>query len=270
MTGGGFGLEVIVTGDEILYGRITDTNSAWIARRAAELGARLRRVTSVGDDVEEIAAVLREALSRGCDMIVFTGGLGPSEDDLTVEAIGLAVGREVVLDEGAVERIRRSYEKRGIRSTSRGERMARVLEGSTALSNPVGMSTGMLLREGGTAILTFPGIPVEMTAMFDVHAAPLIEEGASSRFAARTVKAHVVFRDFFPVYRAMQKDYPDVYIKNAATPPASPVLRLAEVEIKVDLVVEGATREESEARLDEVLAEFDSRLRAFGGRIIEE
>jgi len=82
----GFAIEIIVTGDEIMFGRITDTNSAWIARRAAELGARVSRVTSVGDDVEEISGVLGETLARSPDLIVLTGGLGPSEDDMTVEA----------------------------------------------------------------------------------------------------------------------------------------------------------------------------------------
>ena len=264
----GYWVEVISTGDEILFGRIVDTNSAWIARRAAELGVWLRRVTSVGDDLGEISGVLREALRRGPDLVLFTGGLGPSEDDLTVEAIGLALGRDVVLDQGAVERIRRRYEERGIHDTVRGERMARVVDGSRALENPVGMATGMELVEGGSTIMTFPGVPSEMKAMFDAYAAPLIEGRTSSRFAANTVVARVVFRDFFPVYRRMQVDYPDVYIKNAATPPESPEERMRVKDITVDVVAEGGSREESAGILGEVLAEFDRRLGEVGGRLI--
>jgi molybdenum cofactor synthesis domain-containing protein len=264
----GYWVEVVSTGDEILFGRIVDTNSAWIARRAAELGARLRRVTSVGDDLDEISEVLREVVGRGPDLILFTGGLGPSEDDLTVEAIGLTLGRDVVFDQGAVERIRRRYEERGIRSTARGERMARVVDGSRALENLVGMATGMELVEGGSTIMTFPGVPSEMKAMFNAYAAPLIEGGTTSRFAANTVVARVVFRDFFPVYRRMQVDYPDVYIKNAATPPEAPEERLRVKDITVDVVVEGGSREESEGVLEEVLAEFDRRLGEVGGRLI--
>ena len=264
----GFGVEVIATGDEIMFGRITDTNSSWIARRSAELGARLRRVTCVGDDVDEISGVLGEALGRSNDLIVLTGGLGPSEDDMTVEAVGAAVGRRVTLDPEAVERIRRSYEERGIAHMARGERMARVLEGSRALPNPVGMAVGMEVRVGRTAVMTFPGVPSEMRAMFDAYAAPLIEERASSRFLARTVVARVVFRDFFPVYRAMQRDYPDVYLKNAATPPESADGRLEVREIKVDVVVEGGSMEESEVLMEGVLDEFDRRLGEVGGRIL--
>ncbi len=138
----GYNIEVIVTGDEVLFGRIQDTNSNWLARRAVELGAHLKRVTVIGDEVDEIGGVLRDALTRGCDMIVFTGGLGPSEDDLTVEAIARVVGRDVVHDQGAIERIRVSYEARGIEYSARGERMARIAEGARAIPNPVGLAAG--------------------------------------------------------------------------------------------------------------------------------
>ncbi|MGD2201146.1 MAG: competence/damage-inducible protein A [Candidatus Bathyarchaeota archaeon] len=270
MRWGGYKIEVVATGDEILFGRIMDTNSGWIAKRAAEVGGRVMRITCVGDDLEEISGFVRRALTRGVDLLVFTGGLGPSEDDLTVEAIGRAVGRRVMLDPVAVERIRRVYEERGIHLTTRGERMARVLEGSRALVNPVGMATGMALTEGRTTLMAFPGIPAEMKAMFNAHAVPLIEEGASSRFVAKTVVAQVVFRDFFPVYRAMQRDYPSVYIKNAATPPEAPEERLRVKEIKVDLVVEGQTWEVSEAMLEDVLGEFHRRLVEVGGRLLPD
>jgi molybdenum cofactor synthesis domain-containing protein len=264
----GYYVEVISTGDEILFGRIVDTNSAWIARRAAELGAPLRRVTSVGDDLGEISGVLREALEREADLILFTGGLGPSEDDLTVDAIGQALSRDVVLDQGAVEWIRKKYAERGIHNTTRGEKMARVVDGSRALENPVGMATGMELVEGGSTIMTFPGVPSEMKAMFDAYAAPLIEGRTTSRFAANTVVARVVFKEFFPKYLGMQADYPDVYIKNAATPPESPEERAKVKDITVDVVAEGGSREESVKMLDEVLAEFDRRLGEVGGRLI--
>jgi nicotinamide-nucleotide amidase len=264
----GYYVEVISTGDEILFGRIVDTNSTWIARRAAELGAPLRRVTSVGDDLGESSGVLREALDREADLILFTGGLGPSKDDLTVDAIGLALSRDVVLDQGAVEWIRKKYAERGIHNTTRGERMARVVDGSRALENPVGMATGMELVEEGSTIMTFPGVPSEMKAMFDAYAAPLIEGRTTSRFAANTVVARVVFKEFFPKYLGMQADYPDVYIKNAATPPESPEERAKVKDITVDVVAEGGSREESVKILDEVLSEFDRRLGEVGGHLI--
>ena len=268
MRGEGFWVEVISTGDEILFGRIVDTNSAWIARRAAELGAPLRRVTSVGDDLGEISGVLLEALERRPDLIIITGGLGPSKDDLTMVAIGLALGRKVIFDQQAVERIRRRYRERGIQVTTRVERMARIVDGSRALENVVGMATGIEIVEGDTTVMAFPGVPGEMKAMFDAYAAPLIEGGTALRFVANTVVARVVFKDFFPVYRGMQADYPDVYIKNAGTSPEGPEERARVKEITVDVVVKGENQDECEVTLENVLAEFDRRLGEVGGILI--
>jgi len=266
----GYNVEIIVTGDEVLFGRIQDTNSHWLAQRAAELGAHLKRVTVVGDEMDEIGGVLRDTLTRGNDMIIFTGGLGPSEDDLTVEAIARVVGRDVVHDQGAIERIRGSYEARGIEYTERGERMARIVESARAIPNPVGLAAGTMLQEGGTLIVTFPGIPVEMKAMFDGFVAPVIEEGAPTKFVARTLTARVKFMEFFPIYRQMHVDYPDVYIKNAATPPESREGRASVREIKVDIVAEGGSRELSEARMEEVVADFRGRIEAMGGLLLED
>jgi nicotinamide-nucleotide amidase len=264
----GFSLEIIVTGDEILFGRILDSNSNWLALRAAELGAHLRRITTVGDVTEDIISVLGDALSRGNDMIIFTGGLGPSEDDLTVEAIAEAVDRGLVVDQGAFEKIRRSYERRGFTNLERGMRMARIVEGSRAIPNPVGLSA-MVLSMGDTLVVTFPGIPVEMKAMFDESVAPLIEDKASTRFIARTMTARVVFGEFFPIYRAMQAEYPDAYIKNAATPPERSNERVRVREIKVDIVVEAPSIEECQARMGEIISDFGRRIESKNGELFD-
>jgi molybdenum cofactor synthesis domain-containing protein len=264
----GYCIEIIVTGDEILFGRIFDTNSHWLAERVTELGARLRRVTCVGDEIGEIGSVLLEALERESDLIIMTGGLGPSEDDLTVEAISRAVGRDVVHDQGTVEKIRRSYSERGVHDTARGERMARVVDGAKAIPNPVGMAVGMMLPVGGSTVITFPGIPEEMKAMFNESVAQVIEEGTPTKFAAEAVTARIVFRDFFPIYRKMQQDYPDIYIKNAATPPMGAEERLMVHDIKVDIVVESSSRDESVVKISEILDEFRHRLESGGGILL--
>lgn len=268
MRWGGLGVEVISTGDELLFGRVIDTNSSWIARKTSELGGRVNRFTCIGDEIADIISVLREALARGNDLIIFTGGLGPSEDDLTVEAIGQAVSREVVLDLKTVEKIRKSYEERGITLTARGKKMARMLKGSEPIPNDVGMATGMILREDGTTIITLPGVPSEMKAMFDKHVAPMIEERSSSKFLAETVNVRIVWKDFFPIYRQMQKDYPEVYIKNKATPPEAPEERKKIKEIKVDIVVEAAAKEEGEKKINAFMKDFENRIEAFDGELI--
>lgn len=267
---GGYSVEVIATGDEILFGRIVDTNSSWIARRASEVGTRLKRITCVGDDVDEIAQTLREALARGNDLIVFTGGLGPSEDDVTIQAIGRAVGRRVEFDPEAVESIRAKCAELGVESTPRRERMAHILEGSRPVHNPVGMATGMMLQEGGTTIVVLPGVPVEMKAMFDAHVVPMIEEKASSRLLARTVRVHIVWRNIFPVYRSVLRDFRDIYLKNYTIPPLRAEERETVREVKVDIVVEAASKPECERKMDAFLRELKKRVEASGGRLLIE
>jgi len=262
-------VEIIATGDELMYGRILDTNSNWMAKRLAELGANLRRVTMVGDDDADMIDALHEALHRDADIIVFTGGLGPSEDDFTVDSIGHALGREVSYDPVGLERIREIYNRRGQTDLTRARRMTRILDGSKALQNPVGMAVGMALEEGGKLIFTLPGVPQEMQAMFDQHIAPIVEGRARSVFLARTLMVSMVWMDFFPVYRRLQADYPEVYIKNAATPPEADEDRKKVTPIKVDIVLEAPNREEAEARMDALILEYQRRIDASGGGTIK-
>ncbi|MBN2334285.1 competence/damage-inducible protein A, partial [Candidatus Bathyarchaeota archaeon] len=162
---GSVNVEIIATGDELIYGRILDTNSHWIAQRVAELGARLRRITTIGDEPELIAETLHDALKRDAHFIIFSGGLGPSEDDKTVDSIGLALGKGTVVDEEGARKIEAVYRKRGIvdkPSIVRGRRMARILEDSCAMQNPVGFSVGMAVDVGGKTVCTLPGVPAEM------------------------------------------------------------------------------------------------------------
>jgi molybdenum cofactor synthesis domain-containing protein len=218
---GSVNVEIIATGDELIYGRILDTNSHWISQRVAELGARLRRVTMIGDEPELIASTLNEALLRDAHFIVVTGGLGPNEDDLTVDSIGLALGKNTVIDEEGARKIEAVYRKRGIidrPSISRGRRMARILEDSQAMQNPVGFAVGMAVDVGGKT-----------------------------------------------VYREMQRDYPDVYIKNAATPPVEGGDRSKVHTIKVDFVLEAPTLEEAEERMEALIGDYESRIMAVGG-----
>jgi len=268
---GNVNIEIIATGDELIYGRILDTNSHWIAKRVAELGARLRRVTMIGDEPELIAATLNDALLRDAHFIIVTGGLGPSEDDLTVDSIGLALTRDTVVDEEGASKIEAVYRKRGITDQAqikRGRRMARVLEGSKPLQNPVGFAVGMAVEVAGKTICTLPGVPEEMKGMFDANVAPMIESESTSVFLAKTYNISMVWRDFFPLYRQMQIDYPDIYIKNAATPPVEGEDRSKVHTIKVDFVLEAATHDEAEEKMSSFLEDYRQRIQeASGGRM---
>ena len=261
-------IEIIATGDELMYGRIVDTNSHWIARRVVELGGTLRRVTMIGDEPELIASTLLETLERDAHFIIFTGGLGPSEDDLTVASIGEALQNNIILDDTTVKKIRDVFKGRGVTKPTdlaRIERMARILEGSDPMQNSVGFSVGMKMAQKGKMIFTLPGVPVEMKGMFDEHIAPLIEGKATSKLLGKTVHVSMVWQEFFPLLRDLQKDYPDIYIKNAATPPVRDELREDLHTIKVDIVVEASTVAEANDKMDAFLDEYQGRIDALSG-----
>jgi len=264
---GSVNVEVIATGDELIYGRILDTNSNWIAKRVAEMGARLRRVTMIGDEPALIGSTLLNALKRDAHFIVITGGLGPSEDDLTVDSIGMALGRETFIDEEGAAKIEATYRKRGITERSsidRGRRMARILIDSNPMQNPVGFAVGMKIDIGGKTVCTLPGVPSEMKGMFDAHVAPMIMSQTNTVFVARTFNISMVWKEFFPLYRRMQVDYPDIYIKNAATPPVEDEDRDKVHTIKVDFVLEAHTFDEAEASMESFIKVYRDRIKEIG------
>ncbi|RLG55323.1 MAG: competence damage-inducible protein A, partial [Thermoproteota archaeon] len=102
--------EIITVGNELLDGTVVNTNAAWLAKRISELGFVVRRYTAVGDDIGEIASAIREAIKRGADWIVLSGGLGPTFDDKTLEAVAYALGRKLELNSEALDMVRRKYE----------------------------------------------------------------------------------------------------------------------------------------------------------------
>ena len=260
-------VELVATGDELIYGRILDTNSNWLAKRIAEMGAELRRVTMVGDDYDDMKDALVGALERDAEIIIFTGGLGPSEDDFTVDAIGRALGLAVINDPIGFQKIMEIYESRGS-DLKRGARMTRILEGSEAVQNHVGMSVGMKLQIRGKLLFTLPGVPQEMQGMFDESIAPVLEAEAKHKLLGHTYGVSMVWRDFFPVYTKLQTDYPEIYIKNAATPPEAEEERAKVKEVKVDIVIQGATKKEAEEKMEFFMAEYKRRVDAAGGGVI--
>lgn len=265
---GSVNIEIISTGDELLYGRILDTNSNWLAKRVTEIGAKINRITIIGDDSGNISTTLSEALERDAHFIIFTGGLGPSKDDLTVESIGNTLDKRAIIDTATAEKIKSTYLKRGINDESthkRGRRMARILEGSIPLHNPVGFAVGMMIMFHGKNIITLPGVPTEMKGMFEAHVAPKIEKLATSKFEARAVKVKMVWKDFFPLYRELQKDYPNMYIKNAATPPVEGEDREKIHTIKVHLVLEASNAAEAKKMMEAFLLDYQKRIDKVGG-----
>ncbi|HOM17153.1 MAG TPA: CinA family nicotinamide mononucleotide deamidase-related protein [Thermoguttaceae bacterium] len=170
MSGESFQAEIVVSGDEITSGQILDTNSQWLSQRLEELGVRVLYHTSVGDEIDAIAGVVRQAVGRS-DIVLVTGGLGPTPADVTREAIAQAVGRKLVLNEEALASIRQLFARRQRPMPPRNEKQAMIPEGARAVPNLNGTAPGIDLEvrrpDGKTCrLFALPGVPAEMREMW--------------------------------------------------------------------------------------------------------
>lgn len=167
--------EIVTIGTELLLGHIVDTNAAWLAQQLAALGLNLYRKTTVGDNAERIAAALREALGRST-VIITSGGLGPTVDDKTREAVALVTGRELVLNETLLAGIEEIFRRRGFSLSESQRRQAYVPAGAIPMPNPVGTAPCFAVEHQGSWIVTLPGVPRELKYMFSNTVVPFLRE----------------------------------------------------------------------------------------------
>lgn len=179
---------ILAVGSEMLTPFRTDTNSLSITARLNEIGYDVRLKAVIGDDVDELANIIRHAL-EWADLIVMTGGLGPTEDDLTRDAVARVLEVPLEVDEAIVDRIRQRFARRGLTMPDINRRQGMVPRGATVLANPHGTAPGLWLQHGRTGIALLPGPPREMTPMFDelVRARLAPAAGAAGVFR-RTLK----------------------------------------------------------------------------------
>ena len=180
--------EIITTGTELLTGRIGDFNARYAARRLHEAGLAVARITTVGDQAPLIREVLEQALCRS-QFIIITGGLGPTEDDVTLCAAAQALDRQLVVHEGLLERIKRCLTERQIPWEDRYARLALIPEGAQIL-DPGGMACGFTAKHGDARLFFLPGVPEEMRVLFDALVLPVLVEAAAGgeRLAQRTLR----------------------------------------------------------------------------------
>ena len=172
--------EIVTIGDELNRGEITDTNSAWIAERLTRLGCHVRWRSSVVDDDADMSAALAQAAKRA-RVVVVSGGLGPTEDDRTVDVACALLGVAPVEDALHRERMDARFRERGFTVTPNNLRQVRVPSGAVVLTNDAGLAPGFSVRLGQAEIFFTPGVPREMKAIFDTGIAPRVSallEGA--------------------------------------------------------------------------------------------
>lgn len=153
--------EVIVVGSELLLGQIVDTNSAVIARHLAGIGLDLFYKTTVGDNLGRLTATLRQGLARS-DVVITSGGIGPTADDVTREAVAAATERALVFNEDLMRQIEAFFASRGMRASPSNRRQACIPAGAIPVDNPVGTAPAFIVEHGPKTVVTLPGVPREM------------------------------------------------------------------------------------------------------------
>ncbi|HEY7030733.1 MAG TPA: CinA family nicotinamide mononucleotide deamidase-related protein [Thermomicrobiales bacterium] len=176
---------IVSIGSELILGHLTDTNATFLAQELAALGIELLHVTQVGDDRARIARTITAA-AADADVVVCSGGVGPTDDDLTREAIADVMGETPELDPQLLATLEAFFAGRGLAMPLRNRKQAWLIPSSEALPNPVGTAPGWFVRRGTGVIVSMPGVPREMTRMWREQVVPRLRERLPAR-AIRTI-----------------------------------------------------------------------------------
>jgi nicotinamide-nucleotide amidase len=158
--------EIVTIGNELLLGQIMDTNTSYLAQELGRIGMATRFRTSVGDRLEEISQVIRSGVER-CDMVMTTGGLGPTLDDLTREAVARVAGVNLAFKQDLMDLIEEYFQRAGYKMPENNRKQAYVPEGSQVILNPVGTAPGFIAEAEGKPIICLPGVPREIKYLWD-------------------------------------------------------------------------------------------------------
>lgn len=208
-------VEIISTGRELLIGKTVNTNAAWIASRVTGIGAAVNRVVMVGDSVREISGAIIEALGRKPDAVIITGGLGPTYDDMTVEALASALRVPTVLNEDALRMVSEKYSAMGLPMAPQRIKMAYLPVGAVPIRNEVGTAPGAAAEFRGTSIFCLPGVPREMKVMFDSSVLPALSKRSGAVYGERVLLLEKVPESTLAsAIDEVRRMHPDVYFKS--------------------------------------------------------
>ncbi|MEO5859123.1 MAG: competence/damage-inducible protein A [Pyrinomonadaceae bacterium] len=243
--------EIIAIGSELLTPQRTDTNSLWLTERLNSIGVDVKLKTIVGDDEVRLEETIRDAVKRS-DIVITTGGLGPTEDDITRQISARAVGRELVYHDYLEADLRERFRRWGREMPEINKRQAFVIDGADVLPNPNGSAVGMLLKLGEKSLAIFPGPPREMRPMFEEHVLPLLKDNAGGVIVRRRVLRvsglgeSAVDEVIAPIY----KSYSNVETS----------ILFSRVEIEIHLTVRSTGTAEAEATLNELAGKIADAL----------
>ena len=220
--------ELISVGTEILLGNIVNTNAAYLSEKMAGLGISVYFETTVGDNEERLTMALNSALSRA-DIVILTGGLGPTADDITKETAAKVLGLPLYEDKSVKAAIEGYFEKRMIgRITDNNWKQAMIPEGAVILYNANGTAPGLILKskEGDKTVILLPGPPGELKPLFEEQVVPYLEKMTDCVIYSRTIKT-------FGLGESMLEDAIKDLMENQTNPTIAPYAKTGEVHLRV-------------------------------------
>jgi nicotinamide-nucleotide amidase len=247
--------EIIAVGSELLLGQIVNSNAKFLSEQLADIGVNVFYHTVVGDNPERLSGALEVAESRS-QLIVFTGGLGPTKDDLTKETIARHLGTSLKKDEEALTYIKDYFKRAQREMTPNNEKQAHVLEQSTVLKNEQGMAPGMFLVKDSRFYMLLPGPPSEMIPMFKKYGKPEIEKALGRK---ETITSRVL--RFFNIGEAQLETELMDLIEEQTNPTVAPLA--AEGEVTIRLTAKHSSAEEAKKLLDDMEERVLKRVRPY-------
>ncbi|MCS6859707.1 MAG: competence/damage-inducible protein A [Abditibacteriales bacterium] len=256
-------VELFAIGTELILGLIQDTNSYWLAQQIAQLGGQLRRVTMLRDDRAEMLRVLNDAVERGTDVIITTGGLGPTPDDMTVEVVAELIGAKTIIHEPTIAFY---MQRRNLKSreevTPNLVKMATIPEGAEVFFNPVGWAPCIKVRKNQSVIFILPGPPREMEALFTRYVAEFISANYQIKTAKQRVLVHMFESEAAPLMQKVMQRFPGIYLKGYVALRAS-----ADHALPIDLFARGSDAADAQDVLAAALDYFAELVREKGKQV---
>lgn len=244
--------EIIAVGSELLLGQIENTNAAYLSKELTTLGINVYHHITVGDNPERLEAAAEAAAGRA-DLLIFTGGLGPTKDDLTKETVSKVAETPLAYDDETEQRILSYYAKRGQTMTANNRKQALILEGSDVFPNDHGMACGMSLKTNDAQWLMLPGPPKELKPMVEDYVIPYLrrELNTNEKIESKILR-------FFDIGESKLAAELDDLIENQTNPTIAPLA--SEGEINIRLTVKGNDATENQRLLENMKNKILSRI----------
>ena len=267
-------IEIICIGNEILIGKIQNTNAQWLATKVTQIGANVNRITVIQDNIPEIASAINEARSRKPKFIITTGGLGPTFDDMTLQGVGAALNRPLEVNSEALEIVKQRtiqyLKKRGlptdIEMTPPRVKMARFPKDTTPVTNPIGTAPALRADMNGTTLFVLPGVPLEMESIFNETISPLIVEMVGQNvFCQNSLFVKDIFESrLAPLIDIVMKNNEGVYIKS------HPIRTENKPHLELHLTICSDQKNKPSDKLIKASKEIADLIERSGGRVVAE